>query len=121
MFTISRDQFDALTAPRSESFLLRVLAHVRTDLPELVAPYTEEQLGAAVQKALDIAQAHGIRTEANLCLFTDVMLWASARRDAALNRRLQAVLADPALADEDDRVQVLMGCALRAEQGAVHA
>lgn len=121
MLNISPDQLETLGTQRRESFVARVVSHLRAELPEAAAPYPDAQLEEAVRRGLQAAEQHGIRSEINQCLFVDVMLWVAWRKDAALRKIVQAVLADPELADENDRVQVLVGCALRTERGAVHA
>lgn len=113
MLKFSTDQIGTLAAQRLQGLQARVLTHVRRHLPQVCAQYEPFQLETVVGQLLRSAAERGIRKEANQVLLVDVMLTAAVQGSPELKTQLLQVLDDPALSREQDRIEVLLGTALR--------
>jgi len=113
MLHFSSDQIGTLAAQRLQGLQARVLTHVRRHLPQVCAQYEPFQLETVVGQLLRSAAERGIRKEANQVVLVDVMLCAAVQGSPALKSRLMQILDDPALGNEQDRIEVLLGAALR--------
>lgn len=113
MLHFSTDQIGTLAAQRLQGLQARVLTHVRRHLPQVCAQYEPFQLEAVVGQLLRSAAERGIHKEANQVLLVDVMLTAAVQGSPELKTQLLQVLDDPALSHEQDRIEVLLGTALR--------
>lgn len=73
VLVIRNAQMQALARPQLEAFTRRMVDHVRRVFSERAAPMTDEQIRSQVQDGIERAEAYGIRREADVALFIDIL------------------------------------------------
>lgn len=110
MLTISKSQMERLDESRRAEFKQQMARHLRANLPDESTKYTDEQLAHAIDNGITIAAHSGIHKERNVAIFIDVMCWLSDKPGCKENLPLiNEILGDPAIVEEDDRIDILLG------------
>jgi hypothetical protein len=116
----SAAQVEALSAVAAARFEEEVLGDLRAAFPDLFASRGEDAARALVHEARARAEGHGFHLEAQVAQYVGLAFVLGARfdTDAALPWAAK-ILADPALADPDVRIERLSAGARAYLRGLV--
>jgi hypothetical protein len=107
---IRKEQMDVLKRYTFDSFVARMVSHLRLSQSERLKPCSNVEITAFVRASIGLAQAYGIATEANLESFLDfhIVCGWDCFRDPSF-QALQKILEDPHV-DETEKVNYLNEC-----------
>ncbi len=127
MFTIRKEQMDAFSIPVNEDFKKWVFVHLTEFFPDQCRAIGDPAVSDAIMHGITRAQSYGIRHQADVCTYIDLMFVFG--RDFDIDRHLPwaaSILNDSSIVDSKARIDRLydeaMKCLRRiaAEEAAGH-
>jgi hypothetical protein len=98
MFVIRQSQMLGMAESGNRIFEKRLVCVLRTKMPQAAAHFDEPALSAAVHRAIQHAQRHGITTQSNLAEFCALLLGTGALGNCGAGVKwLEQILQNPRL------------------------